>query len=267
MRVLLLIVSFSILLGGCSGLGATSSSLKSNHQEDKLQGVKVANALRQNGDKYTSLLLYQKLLEKDPDNADALQSSAELLYELGSYNEALSTYEKLLSQKKGDCVVYLGLARLYLRQVRPASAVIVLQKCLGLEAESRNAMKLLAISFDLMGQYDRSKPLYERSLKANPTDVALQNNYALSLLQSGDFQPAIDILSALAFGVNSNVRIRQNLTIAYVLSGDQEAAVHVASLDYSPDEIKPMISYYQLASLHKNASTLRALFAYGKSST
>ena len=128
--------------------------------------------------KETSLAMFAAVLEKDPDNVDALEMMAQLYDSLGEYEEAIACYERLMeagvdasensedlarclrsiaSQRTGDAAIavweevlvwddeseeaYLALAQLYLEQEDTQSAVSVLETGLSLvESEELQAL-------------------------------------------------------------------------------------------------------------------------------
>jgi Flp pilus assembly protein TadD len=72
----------------------------------------------------------------------------------------------------------------------------------------------------------------------------LRNNLGLSLAFAGHYKGAIEILRPLALRPGASARDRQNLALAYGLSGDVDQAKKFARMDMDSREVERNLSYY-----------------------
>ena len=103
---------------------------------------------------------------------------------------------------------------------------------------------------------------YRDGLALSPNNLQLNNNLGLSLALGGDFAQAIPLLEKTAKDPAATPRMRQNLALAYGLSGDDKRAAEVAKLDLDPAKVQENLGYYEFLRLLQDrkaiASTLGA---------
>ncbi len=83
-------------------------------------------------------------------------------------------------------------------------------------------------------------------MKLAPNDLSIRNNYGLSQALSGDYRAAIATLSAVASDPRSTARYRQNLALAYGLSGDNVNASIAARKDLNDADSASNQRYYAI---------------------
>jgi len=90
-----------------------------------------------------------------------------------------------------------------------------------------NVIKELAMIYDLMGKENLSGPLYHEILAMAPDQAANHNNLGLNYMVRGEYPEAtLSFLQALALD-KDNLRIKNNLASAYLLSGDKENSLAI----------------------------------------
>ncbi len=256
----LMIIPVLLFVTACSSLPSGQGKMPSG---PSVKGEKIAAALKARGDYRGAAELYHKLLRKHPGRPDLWLTYSDILYKLADYKAAADAYETVLEFGNRTCEPLVGLGKSYLRLSRPSEALSHLTYCLKRSPNNKTALKLMAIVQDLSGSPAQSHAYYRQAIAADPADVALQNNYGLSLMLAGHYDQAITVLSKIAFGRSSTVRMRQNLALAYGLQGDELAAENLIALDFPDDVVKSNLRHYRLVRHLKDENGIRSLLAEG----
>ncbi len=150
----------------------------------------------------------------------------------GRLAEALTLAERSVELAPRDVGYRMLLADLYLKNGRFQSAETTYADVL--ELDPGNARAGLTRALAMIGQGKTGEATLELdriSTTGSPSDVGLA--FALA----GQPQRAIEMLEPAARAPGANARVRQNLALAYALSGKWEQARTVASQDLSPAEL------------------------------
>ncbi|MEP4189844.1 MAG: tetratricopeptide repeat protein, partial [Sneathiella sp.] len=233
------------------------------NSQKSVQGERVAEAVFKSGDYQGAAELYYHLIQAYPESPAFWGRYADSLYGVGDAKGAIDAYRKAAEYSEDPCLTSLGLGRSHLKLSRPVAARVHFETCLAHESKNIEALKGLAITLDLAGLTSRSHVYYKKAIRTDPSDIVLQNNYGLSLMLAGQFDKAITVLSALAFGPKSTVKIRQNLALAFGLQGDDLAAEQILSLDFSDGIVRNNLQHYKIARHLKGENGLRYLLARG----
>ncbi len=259
-KITLMIIPVLLFMTACSSLPSGQGKMSSGRS---VKGEKIAAALKARGDHRGAAEMYNKLLHKHPGKPDLWLTYGDILYKLADYKAAADAYETVLELGERTCEPLVGLGKSYLRLSRPSEALSHLTHCLERYPNNKTALKLMAIGQDLSGSPTQSHAYYQRAIAAAPSDIALQNNYGLSLMLAGHYDKAITVLSKIAYGRSSTVRIRQNLALAYGLQGDEWAAEKLISLDFPDDVVRGNLRHYRLVRHLKGENGIRSLLAEG----
>ena len=83
----------------------------------------------------------------------------------------------------------------------------------------------LAVIADHRADFANAHKLYEKALSLDPDNASLRNDFGYSLLLAGAFNDAIEQLKIAVEGDSAPPRAQNNLAMALVQSGDDEAAL------------------------------------------
>lgn len=173
----------------------------------------------------------------------------------GNTPAALAHAEKAVELSPRDAGYRMLLGDLYLKSGRFASAETTFADVLALDPGNNRATFNLVLSEIALGKQASALIKLDRlSETAAPGDVGLA--YALA----GYPDRAVTILETAARAPDANGRVRQNLALAYALSGDWQRARVTASQDLSPADlagrmeqwatfVQPAAQWDQVASL------------------
>ncbi len=213
----------------------------------------------------------------DPKERIALfntQQKANGLIEYGFLDEALKSYEQLVTQDEGNPRFVIELANLYSKSKRYEEAIKLYKKAMTLERRSSRTLSLMGDAYKDWGKNDTAIEYYKLSLehkeaflplfnlsvvyltlgnwgeaevvlkqaqKLRSNDPSIYNNLGyIEIAAKGNFDKGIELIQkAVAFSRNKAPYLA-SLGSAYFKQGDPiEAAVHVEkALELVPDSIQ-----------------------------
>lgn len=136
----------------------------------------------------------RKILEKDPDDRDALVEMAIVYAEDEDYQSARKYFERALELYPEDPVIYYDLGFLYKmmllkdtehlelwedasdEQVLMEDAIYYFQKALDINPDYINALNNLASLYAIKNNYDEAISLWKRSLEIDDSQEMVKND-------------------------------------------------------------------------------------------
>jgi D-alanyl-D-alanine carboxypeptidase len=193
--------------------------------------------------------------ERTEQQANRLAEQARTALRGGNAAEALRLAERAVELAPRDAGYRMLLADLYLRNGRFRSAETSYSDVLQIDPGNVRAGLSVALAEIAQGRSSDALVQLEAIQDSAPaTDVGLA--FALA----GQPQRAIELLEPAARASGANGRTRQNLALAYALSGDWARARTVAAQDVSPAELGPRLQHWaalaQPSSSHTAVATL-----------
>jgi len=133
---------------------------------------------------------YDHVLERDPDDVEALRGKANIFYDASDHAKAIPLYEKLLELQPGDPNARTDLATMYLYAGDPPRAIKAYEAVIADNPEFLQAHYNLAVTYAQMG---RSEEAIARLEKARPLAteerVGRQIDDMIARLKSGPATP------------------------------------------------------------------------------
>ena len=151
---------------------------------------KMGYCCQQNGNHEEALKYYRKSELLKSDSLWTLQRIAVCQRTLMRFDEALETYLRIELQKPQDASVALMKGHCLLSLKRYDEALQAYYKTDFLEPERKRALRPIAWTLLLTGDYDRSRTYYNRILCDKPNENDFLNNGHLEML-SGNFRAAV----------------------------------------------------------------------------
>jgi len=266
---LIFICSFSVvLLAGCG---------KSSKEEEFNAAVGKGDTYRQAGLYKDALSHYEKALALAPDNGALHLYIATCNESLGLVREALKSYDQAIRhdpslieayRKKGLLLLQegeteemrkfvrslegkegLGSLYPYMRgQLARAEsnweeAIKYYKQALGLEPESGETAKALAIVYRQAGRLEEAVEALRKIYEKNPTSFQIAGPLAQLYEEQGNDFKAIEILARIAEAEPRNTQALSSLSLLYLKAenGEQAGATAAKTLAVNPDD--PMALY------------------------
>ena len=137
---------------------------------------------------------YRSLYERDPGDTEALLGVARNLRYLGSSGEATDVMETGLADHGQIPAFVLELAKSQITARRFDEARTALELAAKLLPDNWDVLSTMGIYHDYVGDFDAAQAAYGAALELSPDNVAVINNLALSLAQSGKLEDGIALL-------------------------------------------------------------------------
>lgn len=189
--------------------------------------------------------LYQAALLKNPFNVEIKNKLAGCYLLQNNIPQALKIYQTVLSQDKKNLTALRGISRAYMLNADAAAARPYLEQVVSLDATSNNISALGAV-YDMLGDHKAAQQQYDLALEKTPTDFAITNNKAFSLLMIGDYKKAITLLESVMTTQGITPQQRGNLALAYVLNNQTDKAQGLLSKFFPPEEVKKSLADFTI---------------------
>ena len=245
-----LAVSLSLVLvvSACATAGTGPESAQSeafNVSAELDAHLRMADATLAGGDAANAADLYRRAHELHPEKAAPLAGLGRALSQLRQEDDAAIAYQQAIARDPAEKNALRGLAAIHISHGDGENALANYDALLRQDNTDHRAWNGRGVALDSLGQHERAWKSYRAGLAIAPNNLALQNNYGLSLAMGGKAIEGIQILSELAGAPNATPRTRQNLALALGLAGDIEAARQIAAIDLPPEEVAKNVAFYK----------------------
>jgi Flp pilus assembly protein TadD len=208
------------------------------------------DASRKRGDFAAAAGFYRRAQNADPKAIEPMLGLGESLVAAGAAREAADAFRHALTTDERNGRALRGLGNALIAQDQADLAVSQFEKAIAVDPKDYRAYSGLGVAYDSMADHAKAQEYYYAGLEIAPDDITLRNNLGLSLAFAGHYKGAIEILRPMALRPGSTARDRQNLALAYGLSGDFEQAKKFARMDMDSREVDRNLNYYaQLRSI------------------
>ena len=178
-----------------------------------------------------------------PEVAAKSADQARAALEAGKVSKAVGLAEAAVAGSPRDASYRALLGQAYLNDGRFASATAALTEAMELGATDSNTIIALTLA-----QIAQGKSAEAISLLQAHRDTVPASDIGLALALAGDSEGAIYVLTDAARAPDASARTRQNLALAFALSGRWAQAQILASQDLSPAKLEArMMEWSKLA--------------------
>ena len=224
---------------------------------------------QQAGELQRAALIYQQILEAEPDHADANHllgliahqsgdnlSAAKLISKaietnpgqpiyycnlgiikmaLQQWDDAINVFHAILQSGSGDAKTYFNLAIALEEKGQLDEAITAYNSALSLNADDTETLNRLGNVYSQVNRLEEARAIYNRALEINPSSVATLNNLGIALKDHGQLNESITAYQRALHISPDRVEISCNLAMALLDTGqlcEAEAACQQA-LSYS----------------------------------
>lgn len=183
-----------------------------------------------------------------PAVAEKSADQARVALEAGKTSKAVGLAEAAVAASPRDGSYRALLGQAYLNDGRFASATTALTEAMELGTTDSNTIIALTLA-----QIAQGKTADAIALLQAHQDVVPASDTGLALALAGDNEGAIYVLSEAARAPGAGARTRQNLALAFALSGRWAQARILASQDLSPDKLEARMAEWSKLAESPNA--------------
>ena len=178
-----------------------------------------------------------------PATAAKAADKARDALEAGKPTKAVALAEAAVAASPHDASYRALLGQAYLNDGRFASATSALSDAMELGAKDGNTVIALTLAYIAQGKNDQASDLLKRNFNLVPA-----SDMGLALALTGDTNSALYMLTEAARAPDATARTRQNLALAFALSGRWAQARIIAAQDLSLDKVEArMLEWSKLA--------------------
>lgn len=175
--------------------------------------LRVADAAMASGAPEMALRIADIVLQKQPDNVDALVAKGDALYVLGAMDQARAAYSTAVMADADNVGAQIGLGRTLIRTDAHAAETHFLA-ALAKQPDNIIALNNLGIARDMQGHHTEAQQAYRQALTVMPDMPDVTTNLGLSLALSGDGGQAVQVLQPIATASDATPLNRADLAVA-----------------------------------------------------
>lgn len=194
--------------------------------KDNVSFVNIAIKARESGNSEMAIKFYDKALQKNPHDLDALIGKAEAYIDTNRLYHANKILNELAVKYPQNEMIHHLLGKIaFLNFDYPQAISQFSQSSL---FKSRNA---LGVIYNTQKQYDRAHGIFFDVIKMDPTHPEAYNNLGMSYLELKRYNEAIYYLEKACNLKGANVIHRSNLALAYGLVEEYDKALELYKTD------------------------------------
>lgn len=216
--LLLASLSLSVLaLGACSSTGSNRTNVSDANRVDSIL-ERAAREAKANGNKAETVILLEKIYERNPDDAAVATSFGQALREDEQLNRARQVLFPFTEGKNAypDAVIELAMVQLALGQYKDAE--LTSRRAVEMDEKSGRAFLALGTALDAQNYHEQAEVAFRRGIdnwKGDPAPI--MNNLALNLASQNKLDQAIDMLLKAKEISPGRTEIERNLRIIRTL--------------------------------------------------
>ncbi|WP_442808638.1 tetratricopeptide repeat protein [Trinickia soli] len=216
------------------------------HGKTNLTDMTIAASALQSDDISLATSMFEKVLETQPHNLEALTGLAAALALSGDLERARSMYERAAALAPTQSAPTLGLARIAVKQRRLDEAIELYQRVRSRDPSNALACAGLGTAWALKGDAHRAQSIYRDGLRRHPGEMMLTIDLGLSLVLDGQVREGANLLLSVAGEPGAPAQARQDLALAYGLLGNSGAADKILMRDLPRASTDDNLTYYKV---------------------
>jgi protein O-GlcNAc transferase len=182
-------------------------------------------------------VLYQQILQRHPDHADALHLLGVLEWQQNRHDVAIDLIRRAINLNPSAATYQLNLGKLMQSIGRHTEAITALEQALALGVPDPAVYVMLGNAYEDSGQLDRAVGAFQRAVELKPDYAEGHNNLGGALFQSGRLDEAIGSFQKTLALRPDYFEALSNLGNALSLKGELDRAVecHRAAVALRPE--------------------------------
>lgn len=216
----LLLASLSLSVLALAACGTTGSNHSNPSEASRVDSIleRAAREAKASGNKAETVVLLEKIYQRNPDDAAIATSFGQALREDEQLNRARQVLFPYTEGKNAypDAVVELAMVQLALGQYKEAE--LTSRRAVELDEKSGRAFLALGTALDAQNYHEQAEVAFRRGVdnwKGDPAPI--MNNLALNLASQNKLDQAIDMLLKAKEISPGRVELERNLRIIRTL--------------------------------------------------
>lgn len=205
----------------------------------------AAENLKRTGNYEAAAQGFATIYAKDSSAVDAAIELAAVERKLGQPENAVELLGKVHKDYPESTSVLSQLGYALIDAGKTEDAVKLFDGLIALDPRNPQGYSGKAVAFDKSGNHLAAQDIYLEAMAAAPDSLTIRNNLAMSLILNGEPHEAITVLEPVYEAGKSNPTIRQNLALAYGLTGNEARALELNLRDLPPEQAKENLRFYK----------------------
>ena len=191
----------------------------------------------ESGEYAEAKVLFEKMLEQEPENPEVLFMLALVNQQLQNWPAARATLEQAVRVDPNKATFHYSLGSVLLREQQIESAVDSFSKAVELDPNYLEALNALGYCRILQGRFEDAENHLQVALRADPESIPVMVNYGLALLERGKHNDAIAYLQRAVSMDPENSGAQTQLGRAFLAAGQAGFAAQCFdnALQHNPD--------------------------------
>ncbi len=181
------------------------------HPEHNAAQFNLAVLKERSGDKKGAREIYEAIVDRAPDFAPANENLATYLVADGKSQEAVGLYRKNIEKDPKNVTSRLALARLLASEKQYEEAITLCRQALQRQADAIEAFRVLAKSYNALGNTPMAELIIARGLKVNKEDAELHYLLAQILLDKKELAAGVNKLKQVVTMDPKRLNVRAQL--------------------------------------------------------
>lgn len=191
------------------------------------EALDFAKQLHRSGDLDLAGLLYYRILEAEPETAEALHFAGLLQHQRGKPDEALGLLKRSVEINADVTGWHSNLGNVLFEQGQPDEAVLAFEQAIALDPGNADAHNNLAVVLRIVDRPRDAEASYRRAIAANPKHQDAYDNLGRLLSSDGRIREAIFFHAKARELDPHNDRTRRFLVAAYAACGELDSALAI----------------------------------------
>ena len=159
-----------------------------------------------------------------PGKTDALLYRAKSLVNLSDFSAAAASLDSYVAAHPSDDALYL-LGYVQFRQHHPKQSLKAFARASKLKAPQSSDLKIAALDYVLLNDYESAARYLEQSLKMNPQDAEARYHLGRVRYEQNQFDPAISAFEEVLRQEPGNAKAEDNLGLCFEAKNQNEKAI------------------------------------------
>lgn len=208
--------------------------------------MKVAEGFEKAGNFQGANNLYGQAMAASPGLTLAQIGYARTLTKLGQVSRGREMIEALLLRLPRDKDVILAATDLRTQSGEFEAARVLVKGLADQPDADHRIIDLLGRLDQVTGREDAARDSFNQALQLAPQDTAALKNLALSFALDGEYESAVALLQRAMDNPRTQMQAKRSLAFVYALSGQRKAARVIAMSAVPPEEVATLEFLFDL---------------------
>ncbi len=153
--------------------------------------VQQGNAAQKAGNYAEAERIWQRIIQSDPEDANAYNNLGNALYDQGKLEEAIAAYRQAIALDPKSTYAYYNLGTALYHQGKREEAIAAYRQAIALDPKLALAYNNLGIALDDQGKREEAIAAYRQAIALDPKLALAYNNLGIALDDQGKREEAI----------------------------------------------------------------------------